>query len=108
MIFLYNFEIKSNGIDFVLNEEIAKDMYADLEVHLRSIVESTSHLLINYKYLSKSNIIMNAKILDTDELEILFSEGLGKYINPYEKNLIFDNGKIIADILVEVMHRRFR
>jgi hypothetical protein len=41
---------------------------------------------------------MNAKILETDEL--------GKYINPYEKNLIFENGKIIADILNEVMRRR--
>jgi hypothetical protein len=50
---------------------------------------------------------MNAKILDTDELEILFSECLGNYINPYEKNLIFNNWKIIANILVEVMHRRF-
>lgn len=39
------------------------------------------------------------------ELEIMLSKGLGQYIDPYTKNqIIFENGKLLADILIEVMN----
>jgi hypothetical protein len=31
-IFLYRFELRGNGIDFVLNEAIDEDMYPDINV----------------------------------------------------------------------------
>lgn len=106
MIFLYNFTIKGNGIDFVLNEGLVQDMYSDLDEQLKIAVESTAQKLMRYKDLSKSDVIMTGRILDTNEFEVTLSEGLGQYINPYEKNLLFNDAKLIADILVNVMHRR--
>ncbi|MCB2300432.1 hypothetical protein [Clostridium tagluense] len=106
MIFLYNFEIKGNGIDFVLNEGLAKDMYSDLEIHLRALVKSTVAILLDYRYLSSSNIIFSAKVLDNDELELLFSKGLGQYIDERAKNVLYECGKAIANICAEVMQRR--
>lgn len=47
---------------------------------------------------------MTGKILDNNELEIMLSEGLGQYIDVYTKNqIIFENGKLIADLLIKVM-----
>ncbi|EJR59639.1 hypothetical protein C797_18907 [Bacillus thuringiensis Sbt003] len=40
MIFLYRFDLKENGLDFVLNEQIAKDMLPHYDDLLRPLVAS--------------------------------------------------------------------
>lgn len=104
MIFLYRFDLKDNGIDFVLNEQIAADMLPYYEEMLRPLVASLAETLSFYRAFSKHPTILTGKILDNNELEIMLSEGLGQYIDVYTKNqIIFENGKLIADILIKVM-----
>ncbi|MDG0950869.1 MULTISPECIES: hypothetical protein [Bacillus cereus group] len=104
MIFLYRFDLKDNGIDFVLNEKIAADMLPYYEEMLRPLVASLAKTLSFYRAFSKHPTILTGKILDNNELEIILSEGLGQYIDVYTKNqIIFENGKLIADLLIKVM-----
>ncbi|CCW04196.1 hypothetical protein [Bacillus sp. GeD10] len=104
MIFLYRFDLKDNGIDFVLNEKIAADMLPYYEEMLRPSVASLAETLSFYRAFSKHPTILTGKILDNNELEIMLSEGLGQYIDAYTKNqIIFENGKLIADLLIKVM-----
>jgi hypothetical protein len=104
MIFLYRFDLKDNGIDFVLNEKIAADMLPYYEEMLKSLVASLAETLSFYRAFSKHPTILTGKILDNNELEIMLSEGLGQYIDVYTKNqIIFENGKLIADLLIKVM-----
>jgi hypothetical protein len=104
MIFLYRFDLKDNGIDFVLNEKIAADMLPYYEEMLRPLVASLAETLSFYRAFSKHPTILTSKILDNNELEIMLSEGLGQYIDVYTKNqIIFENGKLIADILIKKM-----
>jgi len=108
LIFLYRFDKhKNNGIDFVLNEGIAEDMYSDLEQDLlKPLVRAACKTLMLYKSFSKTDTIMTGTILDTNEFEVMLSEGLGSYINLYEKSILFEQAKLIADILIKVMDRR--
>jgi hypothetical protein len=104
MIFLYRFDLKDNGIDFVLNEKIAADMLPYYEEMLILLVASLAETLSFYRAFSKHPTILTGKILDNNELEIMLSEGLGQYIDVYTKNqIIFENGKLIADLLIKVM-----
>jgi len=104
MIFLYRFDLKDNGIDFVLNEKIAADMLPYYEEMLRPLVAFLAETLSLYRAFSKHPTILTGKILDNNKLEIMLSEGLGQYIDVYTKNqIIFENGKLIADILIKVM-----
>ncbi|MGE6593383.1 hypothetical protein ACQKFU_28315 [Bacillus mycoides] len=104
IIFLYRFDLKDNGIDFVLNEKIAADMLPYYEEMLRPLVASLAETLSFYRAFSKHPTILTGKILDNNELEIMLSEGLGQYIDLYTKNqIIFENGKLIADLLIKVM-----
>jgi hypothetical protein len=105
MIFLYRFDLKDNGIDFVLNEKIAADMLPYYyEEMLKYLVASLAETLSFYRAFSKHPTILTGKILDNNELEIMLSEGLGQYIDVYTKNqIIFENGKLIADLLIKVM-----
>ncbi|MCI0768544.1 hypothetical protein [Bacillus sp. TL12] len=107
MIFLFRFDSTEHGMDFVLNEKIASDMYPFYEEMLKPIVHSTCQVLSRYKRFSKSNTIMTSTILDNNQLEVMLSEGLGDYIDAYTKHqVIFENAKLIADILIEVMDQR--
>ncbi len=83
MIFLYRFDLKDNGIDFVLNEKIAADMLPYYEEMLRPLVASLAETLSFYRAFSKHSTILTSKILDNNELEIMLSEGLGQYIDVY-------------------------
>ncbi|MGG5737404.1 hypothetical protein [Bacillus cereus group sp. IBL03679] len=104
MIFLYRFDLKDNGIDFVLNEKIAAGMLPYYEEMLKPLVASLTKNLNFYRAFSKHPTILTGKILDNNELELMLSEGLGQYIDVYTKNqIIFKNGKLIADILIKVM-----
>jgi hypothetical protein len=105
MIFLYRFDLKENGIDFVLNEQIVCGyLLPHYDALLRPLVASLADTLQLYISLSKHPTILTGKILDTGQLEVLLSEGLRQYIDVYTKNqIIFEDGKRIADILVNVM-----
>lgn len=104
MIFLYRFDVKENGMDFVLNEQIAADMLPQYDDILLPVVTSLAETLQLYRSFSQHPAILTGKILDNNQLEVMLSKGLGAFIDPYTKNqLIFENGKRIADILVQVM-----
>ncbi|OIK14241.1 hypothetical protein BIV60_12095 [Bacillus sp. MUM 116] len=93
-------------MNFILNEGIARDIYSDLEKMLRPLVASTCKVLEHYKSYNK-NTIMQGQILETGEFEVNLSPGLGQYIDPYTKNqILFENAKLIANILAQVMNRR--
>ncbi|MCU5064894.1 hypothetical protein OB986_27220 [Bacillus cereus] len=105
MIFLFRFDIKDDGMDFILNEKIAEDMSPYYDEMLRPLAASLSQTLNFYRAFSKHPTILSCRILDNNELEIMLGKGLGQYIDPYTKNqIIFENGKLIADILMEVMN----
>ncbi|KFN04682.1 hypothetical protein D0U04_23675 [Bacillus clarus] len=107
MIFLFQFENKEDGIDFVLNEKIAFDMHPHHEKMLRPLVHSTCQILDRYKQFSQNDILMTSKIFDNDKLGVMLSDGLGTYIDPYTKyQILFASAKSIADILIEVMEQR--
>ena len=56
--FLFRFEILSNGIDLVLNREIALDMYADIDEKLKPLAHACCETLVRYKHLSISRTSM--------------------------------------------------
>ena len=62
-IFLFRFELHGSGIDFVLNEGIAADMYQDLDEQLKPLVHACCETLLRYRPLSISKIIMDGNIL---------------------------------------------
>jgi hypothetical protein len=39
-IFLFHFELRGNGIDFVLNEAIAADMYQDIDEKTKPLIHA--------------------------------------------------------------------
>ncbi len=105
-IFLFRFELRGNGIAFVLNKEIAADMYQDLDEKLKPLTHACCETLVRYRHLSVSDIIMDGNILDTGEFEVMLSKGLGRHFADDEKQLLFQDAKNIADILIAVMDRR--
>src|SRR2546422_9497465 len=105
-LFLFRFELRGNGIDFVLNKAIAADMYDDLDEKLKPLAHACCETLSRYRHLSVSNTIMDGNILNTGEFEVMLSKGLGRYVAEEEKQLLFQDAKTIADILGEVMDRR--
>lgn len=106
MIFLFRFDQANGGLNFVLNEAIAQDMYDDIHKKLIPLVESTAQALSPYKIHSTRNTIMEFVIDDTNQMEVKLSPGLGQYIDPQIKESLFSDAKRIADLLVEVMNRR--
>src|SRR5215468_5720091 len=105
-IFLFRFELRGNGIDFVLNEAIAADMYTEVDEKLKPLAHACCETLLQYRHLSVSNTIMDGNILATGEFEVMLSKGLGRYFAETEKQQLFQDAKTIADLLVEVMDRR--
>jgi hypothetical protein len=105
-IFLFRFELSGNGINFVLNQGIAADMYQDVDEKLKPLAHACCETLLRYKHLSVSNTIMDGNILDTGEFEVMLSRGLGSYFPDDEKQQLFQDAKTIAALLVEVMDRR--
>src|SRR5215831_7489950 len=105
-IFLFRFELSSNGIDFVLNQGIAADMYLDVDEKLKPLAHACCETLLRYRHLSVSNTIMDGNILATGEFEVMLSKGLGRHFADDEKQQLFQDAKSIADLLIEVMDRR--
>lgn len=105
-IFLFRFELRGNGIDFVLNEAIAADMYQDIDEKMKPLVHACCEKLLRYRYLSVSNIIMDGNFLTTGEFEVMLSKGLGRHFAHDEKQRLFQDAKNISDLLSVVMDRR--
>jgi hypothetical protein len=105
-IFLFRFELRGNGIDFVLNQVIAADMYHDIDEKLKPLAHVCCETLLRYRHLSVSNTIMDGNILATGEFEVMLSKGLGRHFAEDEKQQLFQDAKNIADLLVEVMDRK--
>ena len=105
-IFLFRFELSGNGVDFVLNEAVAGDMYEDIDKKIRPLVHACCETLLRYKHLSISNTIMDGNFLATGEFEVMLSRGLGRHFPDDEKQQLFQDAKNIADLLAVVMNRR--
>jgi hypothetical protein len=105
-IFLFRFELHGDGIDFVLNEGIAEDMYPDVDEKLKPLAHACGETLLRYKRLSVSTTIMDGTILDSGTFEVMLSKGLGRHIPDGEKQQLFQDAGKMADLLVAVMDRR--
>jgi hypothetical protein len=105
-IFLFRFELRGNGIDFVLNEAIAEDMYQDIDEKMKPLVHACCETLLQYRHLSVSNTIMDGNFLVTGEFEVMLSKGLGRHFAHDEKQRLFQDAKNISDLLAVVMDRR--
>lgn len=105
-IFLFRFELRSHGIDFVLHEAIAEDMYPDIDEKMKPLVHACCETLSRYRHLSVSNVIMDGNILVTREFEVMLSKGLGQHFAHEEKERLFKDAQSISDLLGEVMNRR--
>ena len=105
-IFLFRFELLGKGIDFILNEAIAEDLYQDIDEKLKPLVHACSETLLRYKHLSVSNTIMDGNFLTTGEFEVMLSKGLGQHFALDEKRQLFQDAKNISDLLGDVMDRR--
>jgi hypothetical protein len=105
-IFLFRFELRGNGIDFVLNEAIAADMYQDIDEKIKPLVHACCETLLRYGHLSVSNTIMDSNFLATGEFEVMLSKGLGQHFAHDEKERLFQDAKSISDLLAVVMDRR--
>ena len=62
-IFLCQFELREAGLDFILNEGIAADMYQALEAQLKPLVPACCATLSHYRSLSRSKVIMDGNLL---------------------------------------------
>jgi len=105
-LLLFRFELRGNGIDFVLNKAIAADMYQDVDETIKPLAHACCETLSRYRRLSVSNTIMDGNILDTGEFEVMLSKGLGRHFVDDEKQQLFQDAKHIADLLVAVMDRK--
>jgi hypothetical protein len=105
-IFLFRFELRGKGIDFVLNEAIAEDMYQDSDEKLKPLVHACCETLLRYRHLSVSNTIMDGNFLATGEFEVMLSKGLGQHFAHNEKRRLFQDAKNISGLLSVIMERR--
>ena len=105
-IFLFRFELRGYGIDFVLNEAISEDMYPDINEKMQPLVHACCETLLRYKHQSVSNTIMDGNFLVTGEFEVMLSKGLGLHFAYDEKERLFQDARNIADLLAMVMDRR--
>lgn len=105
-IFLFRFDLTGAGICFVLNKEIAADMYAEVDEKLQALVQACGEALLRYKRWSAGDTIMDGHILNDGQFEVMLSPGLGKYIPGPEKAQLFQDANKVADLLIAVMDRR--
>ena len=105
-LFLFRFELRGHGIDFVVNQAIAADMYPEVDEQLKPLAHACCETLVRYKHLSVTPTIMDGNLLATGEFEVMLSRGLGKYFADEEKQQLFQDANSIADLLIEVMDRR--
>lgn len=103
MIFLYQFDVNENGIHFVLNKQIITEMLPQYDVLLRPLVTSLAETLHLYCSLGKRSTLLTSNIRDNGEMEMILNPELEQCIDAYtKKHMIFQKGKRIADILIEI------
>ena len=102
---MFRFELRGRGIDFVLNEAIAADMYPEVNEELQPLVHACCETLLRYQHLSVSNT-MDGNFLKSGEFDVMLSKGLGRHFAEDEKARLFQDAKHIADLLATVMDRR--
>ncbi len=102
-IFLFRFELRGRGIDFVLNEGIAADMYQEVDEELKPLAHACCETLLRYQRLSVSDTIMDGNIRTSGQFEVMLSKGLGRHFAEDEKARLFEDAKHIADLLATVM-----
>jgi hypothetical protein len=56
-LFLFRFEFSGNGINFVVNEAIAADLYPEVDEQLQPLAHACCETLLRYKHVSVSNSI---------------------------------------------------
>jgi len=105
-IFLFRFVIHGDGISFVLNESIAKDMYQDIDEKIKPLVHPCCETLLRYRHVSIGHTIMDGNILEDGGFEVMLSRGLGRHFVEHEKQNLFQDAKKIADLLTQVMDRK--
>lgn len=105
-LFLFRFDIHRGGINFVMNEAIAEDLYSETELKLRPLVHACSETLLRYKALCIGSTIMDGYILVDGDFEVMLSTGLGRCFLRDEKRHLFSDAHEIAKLLMEVMDRR--
>ena len=104
--FLFRFELRGNGIDFVVNQAIAADMYPDVDAQLTPLAHTCCETLLRYRHLSVRHTIMDGNILATGAFEVMLSKGLGRHFAADEKQQLFQDAKTMADLLIAVMDRK--
>lgn len=105
-IFLFRFELHGDGIDFVLTDAIAADMYRDVDEKIKPLIHACCETLLRYRRLSASDTVMDGNFLATGAFEVMLSKGLGRHFTQDEKERFFQDAKTISDLLAEVMDRR--
>ena len=105
-IFLFRFDILSKGIDLVLNEMIAEDVYPASRGQMEPLAHACAETLSRYKHLCAGSTIMDGNILTDECPEVMLFTGLGRHIPDAEKQRLFDDATEIALILMDVMDRR--
>ena len=89
-IFLFRFDILQNGIDFVLNEMIAEDIYPDTQLKMQPLAHTCAETLTRYKHLCSGPTIMDGSVLTDESAEVMLFTGLGRHIPEVEKQRLFD------------------
>jgi hypothetical protein len=97
-IFLFRFELRDNGIDFIVNQAIAADMYQDVDEQLKPLAHACCETLSRYRHLSISATIMDGNILTTGEFEVMLSKGLGRHFADDEKQQLFQDGPVRTNV----------
>jgi hypothetical protein len=105
MIFLYRFDVKENGIQFVLNKQIALLICFHTMIFclLRPLVTVLAETLQLYCLLRKEPTLLTSNMRENGEIEVILNQELEQCIDGYTTNhIILKNGKRIADILIEI------
>lgn len=105
-IFLFRFILRENGINFVLNETIAEDMYPEIDAELQPLIQACGETLLRYKDHCHEETIMDGNILTDDCFEVMLFKGLGQYFIENEKQNLFNDANEISNLLLDVMDRR--
>lgn len=105
-LFLFRFEHRGRIISFVLNEDIAEDLYQDISVQLQPLAHACCETLSRYRHLCHTVTIMDGNLLLDGTFEVMLSPGMGRHFIEKEKMALFHDAHTIAQLLIEVMERR--
>ncbi|MGY2610618.1 hypothetical protein [Bacillus pretiosus] len=102
MICLFQFDLNNDGIHFILNEKIAIEINSSDFEKLQPIRKYLNNTLSPYLIFSKHPTILSCQLSANKQIDIILSEGLGKYVDVDTKEVIFTAGKLLTDIILEI------